>query len=232
MRLNNQELHEFLIQKEILALYHANTVGTSISYFSEGGLMSRGLVESKGLFQTPQSSDDIDKVLNVWHDIFIDTTDLHSYFGRENHYGPVLFELDIELVRDENLEIWITKNNPIYWNNDTPMEERYFQNMEEVRQLWDYIPRQRKMVTIRNSQNPILFNFVRRVVFDDPRVTIPAGESQVHVFNSVVQRIKSMIDETHPLKGKLITRTCGSCWCTHNYLNQRSVSELKRLFLN
>lgn len=232
MKLNNQELYDFFVEKDILALYHANTVGTSLNYFFNNGLMSRGLVEKMGFFQTPQSSDDIDKVLDVWNDVFIDTTDLHSYFGRENHYGPVLFEFDTELVKDETLEIWITKNNPIYWNNHTPMEERYFQSMEEVRSLWDSIQRQRKMITIRNSQSPILFNFVRRVIIDDPKVSFIENETKVYVFNTTYNRIKPVISEIHPLKGKFMARICGSCWCTSNYLNQRTISELKRLFLN
>ncbi len=232
MILNNQELYDFFIEKEILALYHANTVGTSITYFNNGGLMSRGLISTNGLFQTAQSSDEIDKVLNVWQDVFLDTIDLHSYFGRENHYGPILFELDRELIRDQNLEIWITKNNPIYWKHETPMEDRYFQNMDEVREKWDGIQRQRKMITIRNSNVPILFNYVRRVIVDDPRVSIPREPENIHVFNEAFHRIKAAISDNHPLKGKFITRTCSSCWCTSNYLNQRSVSELKRLFID
>jgi len=231
MRLSNQELYDFFIEKEILALYHANTVGTAITYFNNGGLMSRGLVERAGLFQTIQSSDEVDKALGVWNDTFIDTTDLHSYFNRENHYGPVLFEFDRELINNEKFEIWITKNNPIYWNQETSIEDRYFQNMKELREKWDGIQRQRKMIIIRNANKPILFNYVRRVIVDDPKVSIPNGEIKVHVFNEVFHRIKATISDTHPLKGKFITRTCNSCWCTSNYLNQRTASEIKRLFL-
>ncbi len=232
MKLNNQELYNFFVEKQILALYHANTVGTSITYFSNGGLMSRGLVERTGIFQTPQSSDDIDKVLDVWDDVFIDTTDLHSFFGRENHYGPILFEFDRELIKDETFEFWITKNNPIYWNKDTSLENRYFQSMDELREKWDGIARQRKMITIRKANSPILFKYVRRIIVDDPKVSIKEGEAKIHVFNTAFHRIKTTITDGHPLKGKFITRTCGSCWCTSNYLNQRSAADLKRLFLD
>ncbi|MBE5321859.1 hypothetical protein IM793_22075 [Pedobacter sp. MR2016-19] len=232
MRLNNEELYNFFVEKEILALYHANTVGTAATYFSSGGILSRGYVEAKGLFQTPQSSDDIDKVLDVWNDIFIDTTDLHSYFNRENHYGPVLFELDRELIKDESFEIWITKNNPIYWKKETPLEQRYFQDIDELKDKWDGIQRQRKMITIRNANGPILFNYVRRIIVDDPKVSITDGYDKIHVFNQMFHRIKATIPDDHQLKGKFIMRTCGSCWCTDNYLNQRSSSEIKRLFLD
>lgn len=231
MKLNNKELYNFFVAKEILALYHANTVSTSISYFQANGLLSRGAVETLGLNQTPQSSDEIDKVLDVWDDIFIDTTDLHSFFRRENHYGPVLFELDRELINDDNFDVWITKNNPIYWNADTPLEERYFQSVEELREKWDTIERQRKMITIRKNTSPILFNYVRRVIVDDPKVTIPNIPQKIHVFNAAQQNIKNSIVVGHSLFGKFTTRICGSCWCTSNYLNQRTIPDIKRLFL-
>lgn len=231
MRLNNKELFDFFEEKEILALYHANTVSTSITYFQNDGLLSRGAVENANLYQTSQSSDEVDKVLGVWNDIFLDTTDLHSFFGRENHYGPILFELDKELIKDENFEIWITKNNPIYWNQNTSLEDRYFQNIDELREKWDTIQRQRKMITIRNNNSPILFNYVRRIIVDDPKVTINEKEKKTHVFNTAQSKIKEIITETNSLRGKFIIRSCGYCYCTDNYLNQRSVKELKRLFL-
>lgn len=104
MKLNNKDLYNFYKEKNINYLYHANTVGTTITYFQQNGILSRGAVENKGLFQTSQSSDDIDKILGVWDDVFIDTTDLHSYFNRQNHYGPILFEFLTELILNENYE--------------------------------------------------------------------------------------------------------------------------------
>ncbi len=231
MRLNNTELFDFFTEKEILALYHANTVGTSITYFENGGLLSRGAVEKSNLYQTSQSSDQIDKVLGVWDDVFLDTTDLHSYFRRENHYGPILYELDPELVKDESFEIWITKNNPIYWNPNTSMQDRYFQNIDELREKWDLIERQRKMITIRNNTTPILFNYVRRVIVDDPKLIYTEGDHKIHVFNNVQNNINKIVSDEHSLKGKFITRECGFCWCISNYLQQRSPNEIKRLFL-
>lgn len=232
MKLDNLELYNFLVEKNILALYHANTVGTSITYFRNNGLLSRGAVEKLNLYQTPQSSDEVDKVLNVWNDVFIDTSDLHTYFSRENYYGPILFELDRELIKNIDFEIWITKNNPIYWRPDTSLQERYFQSVDELREKWDLIQRQRKMITIRNNSTPILFNYVRRILVDDPRVTIDSGDgNRIHVFNESQKKVKEIITDNHSLKGKFMTRTCNNCWCTSNYLQQKTVDDLKRLFL-
>lgn len=233
MKLNNKELYDFFCEIDVLALYHANTVRTSLSFLKSNGLMSRGAIENKGLEQTPQSSDDIDKVLNVWNDIFIDSIDLHTFFRRENHYGPILFELDRELLKDEMFEIWITKNNPIYWSINTPNEQRYFNSVDELREKWNSIERHRKMITIRNNNSPILFNYVRRVLVDDPKRTILNEKNEsYHVFNLAATKIKEIINDNHPLKGKFQARQCANnCWCVSNYINQRDLNGINRLFL-
>jgi len=232
MRLNNKELYDFFKEIDIQVLYHANTVRTSLTYFEQNGLLSRGAVEEKGLIQTPQNSDNIDKKLNVWNDVFLDTTDLHTFFSRQNLYGPVLFEFDIDLLLNEEYEIWITKNNPIYWNVSTPDNERYFVSVQELKEKWENFDRQKKMVTIRNNSTPILFEYVRRIVVDDPRVTITEqGKEDIHIFNETVKSIKNRIGKDHILKGKFKTRECVNCWCRDNYLNQVGVNNLRRLFL-
>lgn len=232
MRLNNQELHDFFVEKEILVLYHANTVRTSLTYFQQNGLLSRGAVEKLGLVQTHQSSDEADQVLNVWNDIFLDSTDLHTFFGRQNYYGPILFELDISLIQNDNYEIWITKDNPIYWSRDSTNEQRYFQNVDELRNNWDNYQRQKKMITIRNNATPILFEYIRKVLVDDPRVKIPDGNGDyIHLFNDAAKLIKEQVSDGHILKGKFMIRDCKNCWCRDNYLKQIVPNELKRLFL-
>lgn len=69
--LNPKELYDFLVSKNINHFFHANTVRTSCTFIEEKGLISRGCVESRGLIQTVQSSDLIDKKFNVWNDIIL-----------------------------------------------------------------------------------------------------------------------------------------------------------------
>lgn len=82
MRLDNRELHDLLIEKGVTHFYHANTLATSITFIENGGLLSRGDVETNGFFQTPQTSDADDVMFDVWHDVFIDIVDLHGLFPR------------------------------------------------------------------------------------------------------------------------------------------------------
>ena len=49
---------------------------------------SRGYVEDRRLPQTPQYSDDADKQLGIWSDVFTDGVDIHAR-GSIRNYGPV-----------------------------------------------------------------------------------------------------------------------------------------------
>ncbi|RTZ23381.1 hypothetical protein EKN09_09165, partial [Vibrio penaeicida] len=126
MKLDNQELHELLVKKGVTHFHHANSLATAITFIEEEGLLSRGDVEKEDLIQTNQSSDDDDKDFDVWDDIFIDIVDLHGYFPRQNLYGPVLFKFNIDFLLDDDLDIWVTKNNPIYWNHQLKHSDKYF----------------------------------------------------------------------------------------------------------
>src|SRR5690606_37273074 len=112
MRLPNAVFYQYLTENGITHLYHANTVATSMTFIEQNGLLSRGAVEARQLFQTPQDSDEIDKAIDVWNDVFFDSDDLHGYFPRENRYGPVSFKFFVDLVLNENYHFWVTKNNP------------------------------------------------------------------------------------------------------------------------
>lgn len=229
MKLNNIELYKLLTEKGIHHLYHANTVSTSRTFIEQGGLMSRGAVETGNLNQTPQSSDAIDKVFGVWNDVFLDTVDLHTYFGRQNHYGPVLFKLSTDFLNETDLDIWITKDNPINWNQEMSDEKKYFNSVAELSENWAKYQRQRKMTTIKNNTSPILMKYVEEVIVDNPGVQIT--ESELVIFNQAMSDLKDSLKVNPPLKNKFKTRTCSGCFCRENYLNEVSVKNLTRLFL-
>lgn len=229
MKLNNEELFQLFEEKEIHHLYHANTVRTARTFIEQGGLISRGGVELNGLVQTSQSSDAIDKVFDVWNDVFLDTVDLHTYFGRQNYYGPVLFKLSSSFLTETELDVWVTKDNPINWNRNMTDAQKYFTSVGELRKNWDKYQRQRKMITIKNSTEAILMEYVQEIIVDNPGVKIL--ETGQVFFNQAVNDLKEAIKVSPPLINKMRTRVCDGCFCRDNYLNQVGVPELKKLFL-
>lgn len=228
MKLDNDELYSLLKEKDVKNFFHANTLTTSFSFLENKGLMSRGLVETKGLSQTPQSSDEIDKKFNVWNDVFLDVVDLHGHFPRQNLYGPILFKFNIEFLKEDSLEIWVTKNNPIYWDENETMENKYFQSVCELKEKWDEYDIQRKMFTVRNATDPILFDYLEKIIVDDPCVSI---EDSAIVLSKVLKdELSKLINKGLISKDYFEWRKCSDCYCKENYLNL-TISDLKRLFL-
>lgn len=228
MKLNNRKLYKLLKEKGIQSLYHANTVATSITFIEENGLLSREYIEKRKLFQTPQTSDEIDKLFDVFDDIFLDTTDLHKYFFRQNHYGPVLFKFSIELLLDDNFEIWVTKDNPIYWSKRSDISNNYFKSVNELSKKWNKHERQRKMLTIKKPNSPILFNYLESITLDNPKVTL---DDDLHLFNESRKALKKILQGNLNLRNMLVWRKCNDCYCADNYLNQVPIPELIQKFL-
>lgn len=229
MKIDNMELYKFLHEKNITHFFHANTLTTALTFIEHNGLMSRGLVEKYGLKQTIQSSDDDDKKFDVWDDIFVDTTDLHGYFPRQNLYGPILFKFNIEFLLEDTLDIWITKNNPIYWSNTLTNQDKYFQDMNDLKMNWDVFDRQRKMFTIRKAYKPILFNNLEKIIIDNPNAQLHDG---IVLFDEMNKELQKISEQNNFDKSMFEERICSSsCYCQKNYLYDVGDENLRRLFL-
>jgi hypothetical protein len=61
MDLSSEDVYEVLSGKGIKNIYHANSVITACQFLRNRALLSRGVIERRRLYQTPQSSDSIDK---------------------------------------------------------------------------------------------------------------------------------------------------------------------------
>jgi hypothetical protein len=119
------------------ALHHANTVTTSATFLEQGGLLSRGYVETHQLKQTPQGSDEIDKKYGIWDGVFLDHVNIHHRGGRKkgpNQYGPVLFKLplDILLSLPAPSEVRVTRTNPIHWTPTQSEGDRWYLNATDL----------------------------------------------------------------------------------------------------
>ena len=137
MELNPIESFKILKSRGVDFLHHANSVQTSCTFLREKSLMSRGVVERRGLRQTPQKSDLLDKEYGIWCDVFTDSVDIHQRAITRNIYGPVLFLIKSEILTCKHMPpIWITKKNPTKWINGEPHNNRWFTSTEELNALF------------------------------------------------------------------------------------------------
>lgn len=232
---NPRELYLFLKSNNINYLYHANTVATSCTFINKGGLLSRGVVEKLGLFQTPQDSDEKDKEVMVWNDIFLDAFDLHIKYKKPNKYGPVCFVLKIELLLDENLpNVCITKSNPWYWESTSRDNTNYFSSVKEYQDIFDesYSNNtiQQKMITICDTSYVLSFNnYLVQIILDNPNLIV----NNVNLYNNAFKIIQQTLLNNAYDKNILSQRECPypGCYCLYNYSHWYHEPKLSNFFL-
>lgn len=209
--MTNETIKTILIQKGINFLYHANSVATASTFLENGGLLSRGYVEENGLFQTPQETDERDKHVDVFYDIFFDSVDIHQRINNINYYGPVVFVYSINVIDMlEEGRLKITKNNPIYWDYNIREDEKYF--LSETELMMDFQKGEfRKHITIRHQKTPLSFVNLKKIIIDDP------GIANTSYFQSARSHLQDLIKK-HGINVPLDTRCCSpNCRCKATY---------------
>jgi hypothetical protein len=209
----------FAILKKLGATYlhHANSVTTSCTFLEQGGLVSRGFVEDHGLNQTAQPlSDDIDKKYAVWHSIFVDHVDVHGRASRKNHYGPVLFFLDLDILLGlpDGTDVLVTKQNPTHWNDQETDGDRFFQSPEELSTNIRF-GNFDKMLVIQTPSGKLDFpNGRARILLDDPKRQLSAGED---AYTYAENRLNAAAAISH-VEVAVKRRACrGNCTCVKKY---------------
>ena len=115
-------------------LFHANSVKTAVDYIRGRELYSREFGVRRGI-QTPQRSDELDRELKIFNDIFFDNMDI-PYVCNTNTsaYGPIMFVFDPEIIRDRIVRV--TKVNPVKFgadHNESRFIDLYFCDIDEIR---------------------------------------------------------------------------------------------------
>lgn len=235
--MTNTEIYDYLRNKGITHLYHANSVATATSFINAGGLMSRGCVESYMYYQTSQVSDREDKKYDVFNDIFLDVIDLHEWeYGkkfseqylrtgmldynckfRANLYGPVMFKVNIDKMRGYDLpQICITKVNPLFWGKhigentivDFKNNHAYFNTIEEYNSSFDDKTYE-KMLTIKMPNMALSIDTVDEIILDqyDFFCDCGCGESYTQVAYDSLYNALKL----KSMEGKLSLRNCPRC---------------------
>lgn len=113
-------------KKDNILFYHANSVSTSIEFVKNKKIFSRDFGESNGFKQSEQKSDGVDRDFDIYNDIFFDNSDIAQRIT--SAYGPITFVLKADEILDSEVEVKITKSNPVSWEEG----EDYFEGLEEL----------------------------------------------------------------------------------------------------
>lgn len=211
-----EEVYNVAQKKGMSHFYHANSLATSISLLKLNSLASRKRVESSGLAQTVQYTDDIDKSLGVWDDVFLDTVDIHRRASRRNNYGPVLFVFDSKIILSAS-GVRVTKTNPSKWQINTPIEQRYFTSIEELDTNW-HAGNFDQMITLQtpNGAIPLDRNFLN-VIIDNPAT----GDALSREYMTAEEEVSKLTNRT------ITRRQCAPwCKCKENYQSSWITSKM------
>lgn len=175
-RMDPKEVLAGLRANGVTQLHHANTVTTSCTLLEQGGLASRGFVADRKLEQTPQYTDKVDQQYGIWHDVFVDSVDIHERARIRNQYGPVLFVLPIDILKHlpAGTIARVTRANPTKWSVGEPDAKRYFLTRGELDEGFvkgDFD----QMLVIRTKEGIVRFPESVQIVLDDPQRTLKNG---------------------------------------------------------
>jgi len=223
MDIPSKHVFDALDSEGITEIYHANSVATACLFLRTKSLLSRGSVERRGLSQTPQHSDDVDRRYSIWFDVFADTVDIHHRARRANAYGPVTFVLDAELIKKAHTgRLWVTKLNPTKWAGKKD-KERWFQGKTD---LTEHLIKGQfdQMLVFRHCGGELPFgNFLKEIILDDPKQESSEG---IDLYSMAVGALRlAMADSDIDLP--ITRRVCpAGCSCVEEYDDDRD-----RLFM-
>ena len=238
--LNTKELYDILVRKEITHLYHANTISTSKTFLNHKSLLSRKFVEDNQLYQTSQYSDDKDKKMDIYNDIFLDFVDIHEEWKRHNKYGPFLFALSIELLKSDQIKtLRITKKNPVHWRVTETENDWYYSNLK------DFDDNYRKgnklkdigsMIVLKDLNGKLpLHPHIKKFIFDNPNIFVNHQNEKQYLANLLGVELKKIVVEYGFEEVERVIRhqhkifRC-SCWHEYNIMLWVRKKNLKRLF--
>jgi hypothetical protein len=229
--LPSAEVVKILKDKGLLNLYHTNTVLTSNTFLENGHLLSRQYVEDKGLRQTGQYTDALDKKFGVYNSIFLDFVDIHSRARKRNNYGPILYVFATELISKIGIEtVHITKRNPSTWADEDEITSRYYMSTEEFRGGYR-TGNFGSMLILPDRKYLALLGNLLHVCFDNPNLVW--NDNKKDLCDEAIEASKIAAEKGGLAdKGiKILKRICDfrSCSCQNQYRYSLKTEEIFRI---
>lgn len=226
MDLPSSTVWDVLADKGVEKLHHANSVLTSCQFLRQKALLSRGVVERSGLKQTAQTSDTVDRRYSLWFDVFADGVDIHDRASRINQYGPVVFVLDTEALRDiPTGRIWVTKLNPTKWKG-VPREERWFQSRKDLEDNFVYGTFD-QMIVFRHCGGLLpIEDCLKEIIIDDLDQSVGGYDLASTAFGALTL---AMSDSG--LEVPIVKRDCvAACTCRRHYTRKSNEHRTIEMF--
>jgi hypothetical protein len=217
-----------LKKKGAEALYHANTVRTSIAFLKAGGLLSREQGEKAG--QTEQYTDESDKELGLWNKVFLDSLNIHTRLRRRNLYGPVAFVFDMNVLTSPAVKlIRASVKNPAHWREGDKREERWFTDPVDFWKRFNHHTAWEHSLILSCEGGLLPFaQFLREIILDMPRQKMPGTDEDTFIFAK-----RHLVANLGTLKVPIDWLPC-SYWCTcpdcYKAMVRSFPEEYKRLF--
>jgi len=213
--MTGNEVYNILTSQGVTHLHHANSVKTSLSQLRLAGLASRALVERNKLPQTNQITDDEDREYGIWGDVFVDTVDIHRRLSNRNMYGPVLFVMNVDVLRalPQDARVLVTRSNPTKWSETKTEAERYFMTSAELRSGLT-VGNFDQMLVIRTSEQIVPFtHHLEEIVLDEPKLATGTSPEFDHASAALANAVAAL-----GLRVPVTRRSCvANCKCVSSY---------------
>ncbi|MEW8030355.1 MAG: hypothetical protein AB2792_01690 [Candidatus Thiodiazotropha sp.] len=155
---------------------------------------------------------------SVRNDIFTDSVDIHKQANSVHDHGPVLLQLDIEMIKNTFTgKVWITKSNPMTWDTNTHHERKWFVSANDLEDNFSYGSFDH-MVVFRHCAGKLpIFGYLNRVVLDDPR--LQTERDQIDYFSMAFGALTLAMKEGGfdvPIEKRVCNQGCS---CLESYQN-------------
>jgi hypothetical protein len=171
MEILPKRICEILKDKGVSSILHANNVENSALFLRNRCLMSRETIEKLSNQTTSPNVKKSGANYCVLNDIFADSIDIHEQANTPHNHGPVLFELDIEIIKNTYTgKVWVTKSNPMKWDANTHQERKWFISAHDLEDNFSY-GSSNHMIVFRHCGGKLpMLGYLNRVILDDPKL--------------------------------------------------------------
>lgn len=227
MEILPKRIYEILKDKGVSSIVHANSVRTSCEFLRNRCLMSLETIGKLNAHTTTAKADQSNNNYSIWNDIFADTVDIHRRANHAHADGPVLLELDIEIIRNTYTgKVWITKTNPAKWDANLTHERRWFVSANDLEDNFSHDSFDH-MIVFRHCAGKLpIQGHLKRIVLDDPR--LQTDRDQIDYFSMAFGALQLAMREGG-FDVPIEKRSCNSnCSCLDSYKNK--VADTDKMF--